>query len=82
MCGYFCVRVCVNVFSSLQLVKVISWWGSGISGEFRLHQPEVVAALWGHRKGRPNMTYDKLSRALRYGLFFFSFFLLVRDDSE
>lgn len=56
----------LELLTEPKLVKVISWWSSGISGEFRLHQPEVVAALWGHRKGRPNMTYDKLSRALRY----------------
>ncbi|XP_050701349.1 GA-binding protein alpha chain-like isoform X2 [Eriocheir sinensis] len=56
----------LELLTEPKLVKIISWWGSGISGEFRLHQPEVVASLWGHRKGRPNMTYDKLSRALRY----------------
>lgn len=48
---------------SIQLYPVISWYGG--DGEFRLHQPEVVASLWGQRKSKPNMNYEKLSRALR-----------------
>jgi len=42
----------------------IQW--QGIEGEFKLIQPEVVAQLWGQRKNKPNMNYEKLSRALRY----------------
>ncbi|XP_017854903.1 DNA-binding protein D-ETS-6 isoform X2 [Drosophila busckii] len=42
----------------------ISWEGQ--SGEFRLIDPDEVARRWGERKAKPNMNYDKLSRALRY----------------
>ncbi len=44
--------------------EVIHWQGE--EGEFKLHNPEVVAQLWGARKNKPNMNYEKLSRALRY----------------
>ncbi|KRY20033.1 Transcriptional regulator Erg [Trichinella patagoniensis] len=42
----------------------ITW--EGINGEFKLIDPEEVARRWGERKSKPNMNYDKLSRALRY----------------
>jgi len=44
--------------------EVIHWLGE--EGEFKLNNPEVVAQLWGARKNKPNMNYEKLSRALRY----------------
>ncbi|XP_054260507.1 DNA-binding protein D-ETS-6-like [Macrosteles quadrilineatus] len=42
----------------------IAWEGS--HGEFKLTDPDEVARRWGERKSKPNMNYDKLSRALRY----------------
>ncbi|XP_058056546.1 DNA-binding protein D-ETS-6-like [Anopheles bellator] len=42
----------------------ISW--EGTNGEFKLTDPDEVARRWGERKAKPNMNYDKLSRALRY----------------
>ncbi|KAG1689532.1 DNA-binding protein Ets97D [Nymphon striatum] len=42
----------------------ITWLGE--EGEFKLHNPEVVAQMWGKRKNKPTMNYEKLSRALRY----------------
>lgn len=41
----------------------ISWGGEW--GEFIIRDPERLARLWGERKGKPHMNYDKLSRALR-----------------
>lgn len=42
---------------------VIAW--DGQHGEFKLTDPDEVARRWGERKAKPNMNYDKLSRALR-----------------
>ncbi|RVE72402.1 hypothetical protein OJAV_G00042600 [Oryzias javanicus] len=44
--------------------QLIRWTNE--EGEFKLLQAEEVARLWGARKNKPNMNYDKLSRALRY----------------
>jgi GA-binding protein transcription factor alpha len=44
--------------------EVIHWQGD--EGEFKLENPEMVAQLWGTRKNKPSMNYEKLSRALRY----------------
>ena len=43
---------------------LISWTSN--DGEFKLHNSEEVARMWGLRKNKTNMNYDKLSRALRY----------------
>ena len=43
--------------------KIIAW--EGTAGEFKIIDPEEVARRWGERKSKPNMNYDKLSRALR-----------------
>eukprot|EP00061_Rhincodon_typus_P010279 g34451.t1 len=44
--------------------NVIAWQGD--YGEFVIKDPDEVAKLWGVRKCKPHMNYDKLSRALRY----------------
>lgn len=46
---------------------VIAWQGD--YGEFVIKDPDEVARLWGARKCKPQMNYDKLSRALRYDPF-------------
>ncbi|KAK4805276.1 hypothetical protein QYF61_002902 [Mycteria americana] len=43
--------------------EVIAWQGD--YGEFVIKDPDEVARLWGVRKCKPHMNYDKLSRALR-----------------
>uniref|UniRef100_A0AC35GQZ0 ETS domain-containing protein n=1 Tax=Panagrolaimus sp. PS1159 TaxID=55785 RepID=A0AC35GQZ0_9BILA len=47
-----------------QNANCIAW--EGTQGEFKLVDPDEVARKWGQRKSKPNMNYDKLSRALRY----------------
>nr|XP_023419512.1 ETS translocation variant 2 isoform X1 [Cavia porcellus] len=42
----------------------IRWTGN--SREFQLCDPKEVARLWGERKRKPDMNYEKLSRGLRY----------------
>ncbi|CAG5123424.1 unnamed protein product [Candidula unifasciata] len=44
--------------------NIIHWTSQ--EGEFKLVNAEEVARLWGLRKNKHNMNYDKLSRALRY----------------
>ena len=51
---------------------IITW--EGTNGEFKLTDPDEVARKWGERKSKPNMNYDKLSRALRSVASFFKAF--------
>lgn len=41
-------------------------WENQREGVFRFVQSEAVAQLWGSRKNNENMTYEKLSRAMRH----------------
>ncbi|CAK9303776.1 unnamed protein product [Gordionus sp. m RMFG-2023] len=47
-------------------IDCICWEADGSPGEFKLSDPDKVASKWGKRKSKPNMNYDKMSRALRY----------------
>ncbi len=46
--------------------KLIEWTINNLSREFRLLEPEAIAIWWGEHKNKKNMSYDKLSRSLRY----------------
>ncbi|XP_023219197.1 ETS domain-containing protein Elk-3-like [Centruroides sculpturatus] len=54
----------LELLLSNQYNHIITWTNS--EGEFKLINAEEVARLWGLRKNKLNMNYDKLSRALRY----------------
>ncbi|XP_009994561.1 PREDICTED: protein FEV [Chaetura pelagica] len=54
----------LELLSDRANLNCISW--EGTNGEFKLIDPDEVARRWGERKSKPNMNYDKLSRALRY----------------
>lgn len=61
----FCVRVfLLDVLTDRKYRDIIQWIGN--DGKFKFTDPEAVAKLWGERKKCPNMTYDHLSRSLRY----------------
>lgn len=54
----------LELLTSREYKSIIHWLGA--EGEFKLSQPDEVAQLWGERKNKPQMNYEKLSRALRY----------------
>ncbi|XP_068085345.1 DNA-binding protein D-ETS-6-like [Anabrus simplex] len=54
----------LELLSDSSNAACIAW--EGTNGEFKLTDPDEVARRWGERKSKPNMNYDKLSRALRY----------------
>ncbi|KAK6483047.1 protein FEV-like [Huso huso] len=54
----------LELLSDSSNINCIAW--EGTNGEFKLTDPDEVARRWGERKSKPNMNYDKLSRALRY----------------
>lgn len=44
-------------------------WEDRTEGVFRFLQSEAVAKLWGKKKNNGSMTYEKLSRAMRYNYY-------------
>ncbi|XP_035690391.1 Friend leukemia integration 1 transcription factor-like isoform X1 [Branchiostoma floridae] len=54
----------LELLSDAANANCITW--EGTNGEFKMTDPDEVARRWGERKSKPNMNYDKLSRALRY----------------
>ena len=54
----------LELLADPQHSEVLHWVGN--EGIFKFEDPERVAQLWGARKNKPNMNYEKLSRALRY----------------
>ena len=41
-------------------------WTQEEDYEFKILQPAIVAKMWGKKKNKPTMNYEKLSRGLRY----------------
>lgn len=58
----FIYEVLMNPLYNPQYVR----WENQREGVFRFVQSEAVAQLWGSLKNNDNMTYEKLSRAMRH----------------
>lgn len=54
----------LELLTDVTYYDIIQWTGE--EGEFKLLNADTVSILWGARKNKPNMNYEKLSRALRY----------------
>ncbi|XP_001981625.3 DNA-binding protein Ets97D [Drosophila erecta] len=54
----------LEILTDCEHTNIIEWVGT--EGEFKLTDPDRVARLWGEKKNKPAMNYEKLSRALRY----------------
>ncbi|KAH8295317.1 hypothetical protein KR018_009946, partial [Drosophila ironensis] len=54
----------LEILTDREHTDIIEWVGT--EGEFKLSDPDRVARLWGEKKNKPAMNYEKLSRALRY----------------
>ncbi|XP_030376185.1 DNA-binding protein Ets97D [Scaptodrosophila lebanonensis] len=54
----------LEILTDSEHTDIIEWVGN--EGEFKLSDPDRVARLWGEKKNKPAMNYEKLSRALRY----------------
>lgn len=53
----------LEMLTDRSMRHLICWVGG--EGAFKLVDSERVAQLWGERKNKPSMNYEKLSRALR-----------------
>jgi hypothetical protein len=65
----------LELLSDATNAAIITW--EGTNGEFKLTDPDEVARKWGGRKSKPNMNYDKMSRAMRLVARFLSSFDLI-----
>lgn len=61
----FFISLSLHSFSICIFIATAAITWEGTNGEFKLTDPDEVARRWGERKSKPNMNYDKLSRALR-----------------
>ena len=56
----------LDLLTDCEMLPVIRWYRHGVNSEFVLLDPNFVAKLWGARRGKQGMNYEKLSRSLRY----------------
>lgn len=54
----------LELLTDAAYASVVSWENE--EGTFCIKNPTELASIWGHRRKRQNMTYEKLSRSLRH----------------
>ena len=59
-------------------------WENKEKGVFRIvpGQSKNIAKLWGIKKNNPTMTFDKLSRSLRYKIFIIDLYLFYKLNKK
>ncbi|XP_020624011.1 protein C-ets-2-like isoform X2 [Orbicella faveolata] len=55
----------LELVTSPECTKLIKWTQEE-DYEFKILQPSTVAKMWGKKKNKPTMNYEKLSRGIRY----------------
>uniref|UniRef100_UPI00398E9E48 ETS-related transcription factor Elf-5-like n=1 Tax=Pristiophorus japonicus TaxID=55135 RepID=UPI00398E9E48 len=65
-CGMHLWKFILNILQNPDRNPGLLKWEDRMEGTFRFLQSDAVAQLWGQKKNNNNMTYSKLSRAMRY----------------
>ncbi|XP_007893576.1 ETS homologous factor isoform X2 [Callorhinchus milii] len=65
-CGIHLWEFILNILQNPDVNPGLLKWEDRTEGTFRFLKSDSVAQLWGQKKNNSTMTYEKLSRAMRY----------------